>query len=322
MKVSEFKLRHRFIKSFDVYPSRDIMKRQTHELEYTKLCFVLHLYWIGPLVQHAPGLLKYYETIWPLISSHVTTFRDNKKRRVPAKFKKDTGEVLRSWLQDPVNAPKMMALMDIYNKTWDPEAADVRLNFRGLDFRGGGGFELYLPAEWAESRPKEMRDLCANLAGSFEFCSGLAGYGLCHGEDVGATAALRNKYAIGRHHPGVDVETTISNNAGQGIKGVNWLTFLHPNFINQFGGMDALKTALNLPGVEVQDLAAGGVMIQAGPTPEIGDTNAQETCPYYHQVGRALHPIRDKKFPGMINSESGNQCDAERTEEWLSRFDE
>ena len=320
MNVKNFKSRYSFVEPFDVYPSRDIMKRQSHELEYIKLCFVLHLYWIGPLSEHAPNLLKYVDSIWPLISPHLTHFRDNKKRGTPAKLKKETGEVLRSWLDDPAKAPKAMALMDVYKKTWDPEATDFRLNFRGLDFRGGGGVELYLPAEWAESDPKSMRDLCAKLAGTFEFCSGMAGFGLCTGEDYGRTAALPHLYALGRHHPGLDLDTTISNFAGQGIKGVNWLTFLHPNFVERLGGRPTLRAMLNLPEVEIVDLPSG-VMIQAGPAPEIGDTNAQSNCPYYRRVGQVLATIRDKRFPGLFGPSGSTSSSAETTEEWLGRFD-
>ncbi len=320
MKVEEFKSRYRFVDTFDVYPSRDITKRQTHELEYIKLCFVLHLYWIGPLAQHASGLLRYFDLIWPLISPHLTHFRDNKKRGVPAKMKKDTGDVLRSWLEEPSSAPKMMALMDVFNKTWDPEAADVRMNFRGLDFRGGGGIELYLPAAWAESDPQRMRDLCAQLAGCFEFCSGLAGFGLSTGDDYGRTAALPHLFGFSRHHEGLDIGTTLSNNAGQGIKGVNWLTFLHPNFVQRIGGKATLEAALELPDVAVVDLPSG-VMIQAGTAPAIGDANAQKGCFTYHQVGRVLAPIRDDAFPGLFGPAGSTTSDAETTREWLARFD-
>jgi len=111
-----------------------------------------------------------------------------------------------------------------------------------------------------------------------------------------------------------------TNYAGQGIKGVNWLTFLHPNFVQRMGGRAALGAALDLPGVEVLDLPSG-LMIQAGPAPEIGDTNAQQDCPYYHQVGRVLAPIRDKKFPGLFGPPGSTMSDAETTREWLSRFD-
>jgi hypothetical protein len=127
-------------------------------------------------------------------------------------------------------------------------------------------------------------------------------------------------YGLSRHHEGVDMGTTLSNYAGQGIKGVNWLTFLHPNFVQRMGGNAALEKALELPDVTLLELPSG-VMIQAGAAPEIGDTNAQEGCPAYHRVGRVLAPIRDTRFPGLIGPAGSTMSDKEVTQLWLNRFD-
>lgn len=320
MDIAGFKKRYRFIEEFHTYPGSKGAVFDLHDLEYLKLSFVVHLYWIGPLRQHAAGLLDYCDTVWESIQPSVTHFRDNKKRRNPGKLTTTTFETLRSWLADPDNAPPMMALMDIFNKRFDASAADVRLDFNGLDFRGGGSVNLYLPAEWVEHDPTKYAHLCVELASKFEFCSGLAGFGLSSGEVEGETCARRELYAVGKHHPGVDVRSVMSNGLGQGIKGVNWLTFLHPNFVECLGGREKLGVSLKLPGVDVVDLPSG-IMIQAGAAPEIGDTNRGLTCSTYHAVGRVLASIRDHAYPAVIGNESGSYVCPDRTAEWLSRFD-
>ena len=320
MNVTDFRVTHPFVHAFHTYPGSGGAVFDIHKLQYLKLRFVLHLYWIGPLRQHAAGLLKFSEGAWDLIQPYITHFRDNKKRKNPAKLTKSTFEVLRSWLSDPDHAPPMMALLDFFNKRFDDEAPDIRFDFHGLDFRGGGYVSLYLSPEWAEVDPSRMAKLCADLAGTFEFCSGLAGYGLATGERGGFTLAEQQFYALGRHHPGVDLISVFSNGLGQGIKGVNWLTFLHPTFIERLGGRSSLDKALRLPGVEVVDLPSG-IMIQAGAAPEIGDTNRGLICPVYHGVGQVLSSIRDRSYPAVIGNESGTYVCEDRTAEWLSRFD-
>lgn len=320
MRVSDFKTKYKFSKDFEIFPGTAGAVYDVHQLEYLKLCFVFHLYWIGPLREHAPGLLRYCDKAWSVIQPHITHFRDAKKRRNPVKLTKSTFEILRSWLVDPAHAPPMMALLDFFNKRFDISAADVRLDFNGLDFRGGGSATLHLPAEWVEEDPAKYADLCLDLAGFFEFCSGLAGYGLAAGEIDGFAAAQREFYALGQHHPGIDVRSEFSNGLGQGIKGVNWLTFLHPNFIERLGGRQKLNAALAVADVRIVDLPSG-IMIQAGAEPQIGDTNRGLTCPTYHAVGRVLAAIRDRDYPAVIGNENGTYVCAERTAQWLARFD-
>ena len=320
MNVFEFQKKYKFVADFQTYPGTEGAVYDVHRLEYMKLSFVLHLYWIGSLREHAKGLLAFCDGAWDVIGSHVSHFRDNKKRKNPAKVTKATIEILRSWLIDPDHAPPMMALLDVFNKKFDISAADTRLDFNGLDFRGGGGVSLYLPPEWVEADPARFSRLCADLAGTFEFCSGLAGYGLAIGETEGQTLAERELFSLGQHHPGLDLVSVFSNGLGQGIKGANWLTFLHPIFVERMGGRTSLTTALNYPGIRILDLPRG-VMIQAGDAPEIGDTNRRLDCPSYRAVGRVLSRIRDRNYPPVIGDESGTYVSADRTEEWLSRFD-
>ncbi len=318
MNSKEFKEKYKFFDSFTVKVGNSYSDK---EFEYMKLCFVFRLYWIGPMREHAPGLLRYYEQVWPKISQHVKLWQSASMKR-PRKVNKDTGDILVQWLSDASNAPPMMCFMDINNRSYACEAADIRFDFKGRDYRNGGSIELSLPVEWVESNPQAYSDWFAELAQTFEFCSGFAGYGLDFNDlvsEVGAVAK-RQLYSLGRHHPGLDVRSDFSDHLGQGIKGVNWLTFLHPTFVERLGGREKLEVALNQLGIGLKDLA-NGIMIQAGDIPEIGDTNRLKTCPYYHVVGKVLAPIRDRNYPQLMMDDNGFLGSRERTEEWLSRFD-
>jgi hypothetical protein len=119
MNVSNFKQRYKFVDTFHLGPPTATRVFGEQRLEYLKLCFVIHLFWIGSLRQHASGLLAFSEEAWKVVGPHVTHVRDNKKRRQPVKLTKTTFETVRAWLQDPDHAPPMMALMDFFNKTFD-----------------------------------------------------------------------------------------------------------------------------------------------------------------------------------------------------------
>jgi len=317
MNVSEFKQRHHFVDTFMVKVGD---RYEDKSFEYMKLCFVFRLYWIGRMEEHAAGLLQYYEQVWPRIAPHVLGWRNATKRGRPSKVNRDTEGILRNWLSQPSSAPPVMCLFDIYNRMNDFVGADIRLHFRALDFRNGGSIELYLPAEGVEADPKQYADWCAELASTFQFCSGNAGYGLAIGDHEAKSAADEQLYSLSKHYPGLDVGARFSNYLGQGIKGVNWLTFLNPNFVERLGGREMLGAALQLPEVVVVDLPTG-VMIQAGTRPELGDNNSQENCPHYQAVGRVLAPIRDRNYPQILWNDDCFLGSTERTQEWLSRFD-
>jgi hypothetical protein len=95
------------------------------------------------------------------------------------------------------------------------------------------------------------------------------------------------------------------------------LTFLSRDYCNRLGGVSVLRKQFEAT-VVIHD-AKDGVMIQAGPAPDIGDVNRQKNLPIYQQVGRALAPIRCKEHPPLFGPRG--LADQEATDKWLSRFD-
>jgi Protein of unknown function (DUF3396) len=102
-----------------------------------------------------------------------------------------------------------------------------------------------------------------------------------------------------------------------GIKCINWLTFLNAVHVERLGGVERLKRDLGAD-VPVRSLE-GGVMVQAGPQPQIGDVNRQQDLPLYRRVGRVLAPVRSREHPAFLRREGVPSREA--TQKWLSRFD-
>ncbi|QEL56036.1 DUF3396 domain-containing protein [Chromobacterium paludis] len=107
-----------------------------------------------------------------------------------------------------------------------------------------------------------------------------------------------------------------------GIKGVNWLTLLGPRYIEQLGGMAALKQQLQLPDVGVQETDNGRLIIQAGALPDVGAPENGHP-PAYVAVNRVLKSVRvqnpDQLHTCMDDAEGFTKTN---TLAWYARFDD
>lgn len=125
-------------------------------------------------------------------------------------------------------------------------------------------------------------------------------------------------YALMRRFPGLEYNNPNSHRMylKKSIKSVNWLTIIQNEFIGHLGGLSALKKAFGGDGAIQLHSYEGGVVIQAGSYPEIGDVNAGLIPAHYKAVNDILKPIRvgseHKPFLGFSDDE---------TQEWLARFD-
>jgi hypothetical protein len=102
----------------------------------------------------------------------------------------------------------------------------------------------------------------------------------------------------------------------KGIKGVNWLTVLDENWLQKAGGYSELKKKTG-DGFRLEQYP-GGILIQAGKHPDIGNVNRNQFPQYYVRLNRILKPIRVEKIRRIHDSLG---FDPERTDAWLSRFD-
>jgi hypothetical protein len=103
------------------------------------------------------------------------------------------------------------------------------------------------------------------------------------------------------------------------IKGVNWLTILNDELVEQLGGLDKMKVALE-PACSIH-IYDGGVLIQAGPTPRIGDVQRGDIPMEYRMVARYTKPIRFENYDESLFRVPDGLDDKAETLAWIGRFD-
>jgi hypothetical protein len=96
----------------------------------------------------------------------------------------------------------------------------------------------------------------------------------------------------------------------------NWLTLLHPSYVEQLGGAEGFPRLEQLGlGIELHHWPEG-LLIQAGPRPLLGDVNAGESVEAYRAVARVLRPLRAPGPHTWIDKRPREEAD-----EWYARFD-
>ena len=133
--------------------------------------------------------------------------------------------------------------------------------------------------------------------------------------------AQKLTYPLVMRFPGLDHDAPIwfwGKTLDQGIKGAHWLVYLNPVHIATVGGLETLTAELG-EGFRI-DPVAGGVLIQAGPTPQLGDRNQNLRPQYYERLGKILAPIRVViSTNGYLDPEGEDPM--LKTQDWLARFD-
>lgn len=169
--------------------------------------------------------------------------------------------------------------------------------------------------------PKPFSNLVGQCCDALKPAHGYGGFTFLESQDL----AVRSKTqplicSLARRFPGIDVDRPPVHllHVANGIKGVNWLTFLGARWLNSAGGRAVLRAAL--PDAFVFQDCGDGLLIQAGPRPQIGDRNQKLWITLYPELSRLLKPIRIRNHR-PLDFYGPNRFDEERTEEWLARFD-
>jgi len=177
-------------------------------------------------------------------------------------------------------------------------------------------FQFSMPATVMEETPAKFVELATSLADALDFRSGHAGYGVVY--DEGDMSPAREAQLRAWHSRFVALDArdlSLSGGAFRtGIKGPSWLTFLDTEFVTALGGASKLQKAL--PAAATVVARTGGVMIQAGPRPLLGDRNRQDDVSVLRAINKVLRKIRVKEE--VVMRPFG---DADGTRDWLERFD-
>ena len=202
------------------------------------------------------------------------------------------------------------------------EASDLRVRAMGAPNRRGdelGFFSASLPLSWFLDHEGNFPSLVTQWCQTLLPLHGYGGIGLIESPRLSvAQSHGASAYALARRFPGLELDdpTTHILYLKDGIKGGNWLTVLSTAYVNAVGGAQPLTRKLG-DGFEFHPYSEG-VVVQAGPTPELGDVNRRIEPVRYRELARLLRPLRPQVHGGF----QGFGLTREKSEEWLARFDE
>jgi Protein of unknown function (DUF3396) len=160
----------------------------------------------------------------------------------------------------------------------------------------------------------------AQLANVMPFNSGHAGYAFLHSHRESEATHFIGE--LGMRFQGVDIsEAHLARHAGGHVVNASWLTLLGNSLVAQLGSEATLRANL---GADVTIHALdGGLMLQAGDRPALGDMNRGGTdLGAVRSVARATQSVRlpPRKNPGGLLRVTGGTT--EFNERWLIRFDD
>jgi hypothetical protein len=193
-----------------------------------------------------------------------------------------------------------------------------RVSFPLLEFADGSG-----------SLPEVLLDICRTLKPA----SGYAGIGLIDTQHSWTNIQYQPVvYDWAQRFPGLEVDYPLSHSIWlttgregrrDGIKGVNWLTVVGDRYLPELGGAD--KVEADLAALDSQFVVRrydGGILIQAGPRPQLGDAARGVWPALYVKLARVLKPIRVTSHKPFQRGTAVVPFDAANSEAWLRRFDD
>lgn len=241
----------------------------------------------------------------------------------------DSGKVLspREWLPQHEDGKEWQ--IGFHGGESDEEASEFQVTALGpsnVRKQGLGYFQFYLPLTWFAEHPETtFHDFVLSFAKRLRPLSGYAGIGVLESIDFDARQASGETVRqIAERFPGLEVEDCIGHTiyAEKGIKGVNWLTLLGDRWVQEIGGLDYLRIRLGDDFKIAQ--YDGGLMIQAGPKPQIGDVTTGRWPQHYVTLTKVLKPIQVKVHGEFhFGDPAGVQkrMDHAASLAWLFRFD-
>ncbi len=185
-----------------------------------------------------------------------------------------------------------------------------------------GYVHMHLPLEFMVSHPGEFQKIVLGIAKRLKPLSGYAGLGFLEPLDIGARKHSQELLTpLAFRFPGIEANDHAGHTiwCHRGIKGVNWLTILSDGFVDEAGGYEYLRVRLDEPSFPFYKYD-GGLMIQAGPHPEVGDATQNRWPRHYVTLAKVLKNIQIKEHcPFHFGGEG--RMDKAMSEAWLFRFD-
>ena len=276
-----------------------------------RLCADIVAFLPGPFRDHAPGLLRFYQTALNLIGDHVRYYLFDGEGRFK-KVKADTLRALPDWAEGRV-AERNVYGLDLESGTAPDEQSDRAFQMRIAD-AGPGFVRLILPAE-SLLDPDAFVAVARDCLDGLRFTSAYAGYAVNVRRTYNGHLEASKFAMISRRFPGVDLDAPLSFKRflDDSLKCVNWLTGLGAPLLERAPDLEK-----RLPSSATVIKLQHGILVRASAAASTGDSNRGDDLPDYAAVGRVLTPLRlPLQRLGPWNGVAG----MENTRRWLARFD-
>jgi hypothetical protein len=198
-------------------------------------------------------------------------------------------------------------------------------------------FDLYFPVSWVVDKGyANFVEIVRGWCALFKPDHGTAGLSVIFDDSKGSEMShALSAFPFIKRFPGLDYDYSVGWNAESSpylgpkrgtagtrrtIRCTNWLSILDDGFLAELGGLEKIKEALN-PQCPVFPYE-GGAILQAGPTPQLGDLNYGAIPEDYRTVARLLKPLRFEDYtkPGLIRAPEPLDW-VEESRAWVARFD-
>ena len=183
-------------------------------------------------------------------------------------------------------------------------------------------FQASLPVNWYAKNAGSFTDLSLKFCELLTPVSGYGGLGIVQSPNGILEAEYEPQvYALAQRFPGLEVDYPFSHvlHLREGIKGVNWLTFLGGGWLAELGGLEHLREQAGEDFTFYE--VGGGVLIRAGQRPQMGDRERGSVPRHYARLSNILRPVRVAEL-GSLHHAGPDRFDDESTAQWLARFDE
>jgi len=198
----------------------------------------------------------------------------------------------------------------------------IAVSFPNPRRRRLGFVTLTLPVSWLnDAGPGAFQDMVVEWCAAVQPFHGGAGLALIHSPNYAETrVAEPHLFPLIQRFPGLEYDVPVDHArlCGDGIKSVNWLTVVSDSLLGRIGGRASLARALT-PAATLFDYP-GGVVIQAGPAPLLGDNERNDVPKAYQAVAAVLKPLRADYPDGVIATPRGLDS-KEFGRRWLARFE-
>jgi hypothetical protein len=264
----------------------------------------------GFLKHCPPQTMRYYAT-------------ENMRRHKPVT--KSVFGMLDTWLA-PGSPPREYIHIEIKDGQKYQDAPTHKIDIYGLESKSSlfargrsNVVSMAFPAELAREAAGELRNIVVELAATFPYISGQAGFAF----EVSRYESEESQtfaWSKSMRHRGIDIARPALDAIAVGhdaLKGVGWLTLVSGPLLSKIGGLAKIKRELSKE-IVISEVGEG-VVLQAGPTPEMGDTNRKDLLPLYQEVYKVLSPliqIAASRAPSFDIDENY----VEKTRQWYERF--